>query len=110
MAVFADHVREMNERVIELSRSHAILWVFIDPGNCKRYSKVIHDHQDFFQAIASSLFQGFCVITYQLFDKKRSDVKSLPSLINYLSSLNLGLKRQLKSNIDAERLLLDKYF
>jgi len=110
MAVFADHVREMNERIIELSRSYAILWVFIDPGNCKRYSKVIRDHQDFFDAIASSLFQGFCVITYLLFDSKRSDVKSLPSLINYLSSLNPTLERQLKFNIDAQRPLLDKYF
>ena len=100
----------MTERVIELSRSHAILWVFIDTGNCKRYAAVIRDQEDFFDAMAGSLFQGFCVITYLLFDSKRSDVKSLPSLISYLSSLNPALERQLKSNLDAQRPLLDKYF
>lgn len=110
MAIFAERVREMNERVIELSRSNAILWVFIDTGNCKRYSEAIRDHKDFFDTIASSLFQSFCVTTYLLFDSKRSDVKSLPNLINFLSSLNPALEQQLKSTIDAQRPLLDKYF
>jgi hypothetical protein len=111
MTVFADHVREMNERVIELSRSHAILWVFWDTGNCKRYSKILRDHQDFFDTMASSLFQGFCVITYQLFELgKRGDVKSLPALINYLSSLDRALELEMKAKIDAQRPLLDKFF
>jgi hypothetical protein len=110
MSVFAEHVREMNERVIELSRSHAILWVLQDTSNYKRYSTVFRNRPDFFDAIAISLFQGFCVITYQLFDKKRGDVKSLPSLIKHLSSLNPGLGRRLNSNIDAQQALLDRYF
>ena len=66
MDAFAAEVREINERVIELSRSYAIFWVFI--SSYKRYSKVIDDHRDFFDSIASSLLQGFCVITYQLSD------------------------------------------
>ncbi len=113
MADFAEHVREMNERVIELSRSYAIFWVFIDTGNCKQYSQVIQDHKDFFDATASSLHLNFCVITYQLFQKfdpKHDDVKSLPSLINYLSSLNPALAQQLNSNIEAQRNLLTRYF
>lgn len=109
MAIFVDDVREMNDRVIELSRSHAILWVFWDSENNRHYSDVIRDHHDFFYAIGSSLFQGFCVITYQLFDK-RGDVKSLPELIGYLSSLDQKLEGRLKSNIDSQRPLLDKYF
>jgi len=110
MAVFADHVREMNERVTELSRSNAILWVLQDASNYNRYNKVFFNRPDFFNAIASSLHQEFCVITYQLFDNKRNDVKSLPSLIKYLSSLDAALERKLKSNIDAQQALLDKYF
>ena len=109
MAIFADDVREMNERVIELSRSYAIFWMFCDIENCKRYSDVIRHHQNFFDAIASSLFQGFCVITYQLFDK-RGDVKSLPELISYLTSLDQKLERRLKSSIDSQRPLLDNFF
>ena len=110
LAVLADHVREMNERVTELSRSNAILWVLQDTKNYNHYNKVFHNRPDFFNAIASSLHQGFCVITYQLFDNKRNDVKSLPSLINYLSSLDPALERELKSNIDVQQALLDKYF
>lgn len=107
MAVFAEHVREMNERVIELSRSYAIFWVFI--GSYKRYSKVIEDHRDFFDAIASSLLQGFCVITYQLFDK-RADVKSLPRILDYLTSLDSALEQRLRLKIDAQALLLQRFF
>lgn len=50
------------------------------------------------------------MITYQLFDNKRSDVKSLPRIIQYLSSLNPSLERRLSLNIDAQQALLDKYF
>lgn len=109
LATFADDVREMYERVTELSRSNAIFWVFLAPENYKRYSKVIEDHRDFFDAIASSLLQGFCVITYQLFDK-RGDVKSLPALINYLASLNQVLEQRLKTRVDSKKPLLDKFF
>lgn len=53
----------MNERAIELSRSHAILWVFLGPGNGRRYSEVIRSHRDFSDGTAGSLSQGFCGIT-----------------------------------------------
>src|SRR2546422_633256 len=110
MDEFAKQVLEMKERVTELSRSYAILLVLQDTGNCKRYSKVYLDHRDFFNAIASSLFQGFCVITYQLFDYKRTDVKSLPSLVKNLAHIDSDLERRLATNIAAHRELLDKYF
>lgn len=66
MAIFADDVREMNERVTELSQSHAILWVLQDSENFKLYSEVFRFHRDYFYPTVSSLFQGFCVITYLL--------------------------------------------
>jgi len=109
MAIFIEDVVEMKDRVVELTRSHAILWVLWDTENNKRYSPVIESHQDYFQGIGSSLFQGFCVITYQLFDK-RNDVKSMQDLISYLSSLNPKLEHQLKSNINSQKPLLDKFF
>lgn len=109
MAIFVDNVREMNGSVIELSRSHAILWVFWDNENNKLYSQVIKDHPDFFDAIAASLSLGFCVITYRLFDKG-GNVMSLPKLISYLSSIDQKLEQRLRSNIDSQRPLLDKYF
>lgn len=113
MAAIADQVREMCERVIELSRTYAILWVFMDPGNSKRFAGAIREHQDFFDAIASSLHQGFCVITFLLFDhdvKKRGNVKSLPVLINDVPSLNGDQKLRLSSIINSQKVLLKKYF
>jgi len=107
MDAFAAEVREINERVIELSRSYAIFWVFI--SSYKRYSKVIDDHRDFFDSIASSLLQGFCVITYQLFDK-RADVKSLPRILNYVASFDPALEQRLRMNIDAQTPLLERFF
>jgi hypothetical protein len=109
MTIFTEDIVEMRDRVVELTRSHAVLWMLWNKKNCKRYASVIENHQDFFQAIASSLFQGFCVITYQIFDK-RGDVKSLHELISYLSSLNPKLEGQLKSDINSQKPLLDKFF
>ena len=102
MAIFVDNVYEMNGSVIELSRSHAILWVFWDKENNKLYSQVIKDHSDFFDAIADSLFLGFCVISYRLF-QDAENVLSLPCLINYLSSVDQKLKERLTLKIDALR-------
>jgi hypothetical protein len=89
--LFANGVREMNGSVIELSRSCAILWVFWDKENNKLYSQVIRDHPDFFGGIADSLFLGFCVITYRLFQDSK-DVLSLPCFINSLPSTNQIVK------------------
>jgi hypothetical protein len=108
MAIFVENIYEMNGSVIELSRSYAILWVFWDKENNKKYSQVIKDHPDFFGAIADSLSLGFCVITYRLFQDVEN-VLSLPCLINYLSSIDQKLKDQLTSKIDAQRPLLKKY-
>jgi hypothetical protein len=102
------HVREMNGMVVELARSHAIFWVLLDHGSRKQYSKVFGDHRDFFDATPNALFQGFCVITYALFDDKRTDIKSLPRLINRLTS-NPALQQELRSKIDAEQRLLQKF-
>lgn len=111
IAIFAGDVREMNERVTELSRTYAIFSALINRHTYKRYQREINNHRDFFETIANSLFQGFCVITYQLFDSgKRGDVKSLPVLINYLSSLDPKIGQKLRLSIDAQRPLLDKFF
>src|SRR5882757_4426706 len=107
VAIFIDDVRELNGSVINLSRSHAILKAF-DLDTCKRYSREIKERCDFFDTLSSSMFQGFCIITYQLFDVgKRGDVKSLQTLICYLASSDPNLERKLKSSIDAQNPILD---
>jgi len=108
MAIFVDNVCEMNGSVIELSRSYAILWVLWNKENNKIYSQVIKDHPDFFGAISDSLFLGFCVITYRLF-QDAENVLSLPSLINYLSSIDQKLKELLTLQVEGQRPLLKKY-
>jgi hypothetical protein len=111
MATFADDVRELSGIVTELSRTYAIHRALINRFTYKRYSRAIENHRDFFNAIASSLIQGFCVMTYQLFDSgKRGDVKSLPVLLNNMTSSNPVLEKKLRSDIEAQKQLLKKYF
>lgn len=109
MTIHAAAVREVIERVIELSRSYAIWWTLVNKQNFEKYNKVIDSHADFFEATIHSLFQGFSVITYQLFERRR-DTTSIPRLIEDLTSSDPALAEQLKVAIDAKKALLIKIF
>lgn len=109
MAISADAVSEMVERVVELSRSYAIWWELQKKPNTKRYAATFQDHQDFFGAIVHSLLQGFCVIAYQLFER-RNDTKSIRSLLDDLSLTDSVLAAQLRAQVDARKSLLGKVF
>lgn len=109
MAISTDAVGEMVERVVELSRSYAIWWELQKKPNAKRYAPVLQGHQDFFGAIVHSLLQGFCVIAYQLFEK-RKDTKSIRSLVADLSHSDPVLASQLRAQIDVQKTLLGKVF
>ena len=93
-------VREMVERVIELSRSYAIWWELVEKANFERFSQVIGNHDDFFAATTHSLFQGFTVITYQLFET-RKDTTSLRTLVNSLASTDPALAAKLEAAIQS---------
>lgn len=101
-------VREMVERVIELSRSYAIWWELVEKSNFDQFARVRGNHKDFFDATIHSLFQGFAIISYQLFDK-RTDSTSLRVLINSKSTDSV-LARQLNDAIDLKLPLLKKVF
>jgi AbiU2 len=109
MSISPAAVGEMVERVVELSRSYAIWWELKKKPNAKRYAPLFQGHQDFFGAIIHSLLQGFCVIAYQLFEK-RNDTKSIRSLLDELSHSNSVLASQLRAQIDAQKPLLGKVF
>lgn len=109
MTIHASAVREMIERVIELSRSYAIWWTLVNKQNFEKYGEVINNHADFFEATTHSLFQGFSVITYQLFETRR-DTTSIPRLIEDLASSDPALAQQLKVAVDAKKPLLGKVF
>jgi hypothetical protein len=109
MAISVQDAAEVKDRVVELTRSHKILWVLWNTENNKGYFPVIQSRYDFFQGIGSSLFQGFCVTTYQLFDK-RSDVTSMPELIGRLKSSDPQIEQHLRSKIDFQKPLLGKFF
>ena len=99
----------MIERVVELSRSYAVWWELQKKPNTKRYAATFQDHQDFFGAIIHSLLQGFCVIAYQLFER-RNDTKSIRSLVDELSLSDSGLATQLRAKVDSQKPLLGKVF
>lgn len=100
-------VREMVERVIELSRNHAIWWALVNKENFDRYNTTINRHEDFFAAIAQALFQSFTVITHQLFDD-RKDVTSLVKLTQELATSNPTLRDKLMRDVNAHLRLLRK--
>jgi hypothetical protein len=102
-------VREMAERVIELSRSYAIWWELVQASNFERFSQVIDDHEDYFAAITHSLFQAFVIISYQLFEN-RKDTTSLRSLVNDLEKSNPAVGFKLRSAIDEKLPLIKKVF
>jgi hypothetical protein len=109
MAISPDAVSEMLERAVELSRSYAIWWELQKKPNAKRYAAAFQDHQDYFEAIIHSLLQGFCVITYQLFER-RKDTTSVRSLIEELADSDSALAAQSRAQIDALKPIIGKVF
>jgi hypothetical protein len=102
-------IRGMIERVIELSRSYTIWWALVNKENYDRYKNVIDSHEDYFATIIQSLFQGFSVITYQLFER-RKNTTSLPILLEELSATDSALARSLQDEIKQMEPLLGKAF
>lgn len=102
-------VREMIERVTELSRSFSVWWTLVNKSNFARYSSAINDHLDFFETTSHSLFQGFSVLAYQLFEL-RHDTNSISGLVKSLGPSHAALKQKLSDEIAAKRPLLGKVF
>ena len=105
----APAVKEMIERVIELTRSYTIWWQLVEQSNFERFSQVIDNYRDFFEATTHSLFQGFTVITYQLFDKRKGTT-SLQSLVKALALADAVLAKKLQTAIDEKLPLLQKVY
>ena len=84
-------VRELIERVIELSRCYANWWELVNRDNFGRYEAQIRNHEDYFAATAHALFQNFVVISYQLFERRPADTKSITSLIEDMTATHPDL-------------------
>src|SRR2546425_9647505 len=65
MSIPVSAVREMVSEVIQFNRSYVAWRELVEPQN----RPVREDHFDFFLTVINSLVQGFCVSTYQLFDR-----------------------------------------
>lgn len=109
MAPHAVAVREMIERVIELARSYAIWRQLVEQSGFDRFSRVIENHEDFFSATTHSLFQGFTVITYQLFERSK-DATSLRSLVDALALTDTALAQKVQTDIEGKLPLLKKTY
>jgi hypothetical protein len=95
----------MISEVIEFTRSYVAWRELVEPKN----RPVREEHPDFFLTVTNSLVQGFCVSTYQLFDRD-TRTKSLPHLIEELGSSHTSLVQGLQSAIQTQRPVLDKIF
>lgn len=100
-------VREMVERVIELTRIHAIWWELVNKENFGRHSTAISRHDNFFAPTAQALFLSFTVVTHQLFEGRKK-VISLVNLTRELETSNPTLQDTLMKDINAHRRLLRK--
>jgi hypothetical protein len=107
--IFEQAVQEMIERVIELSRCYSVWWTLVNRANSVKYFQVINDHKDYFEITSNSLFQGFSIIIYQIFET-RQDTINLPSLIKDIAISNASSSKTLSTSIEANRLLLGKIF
>lgn len=96
----ASMIRDMVERVIELTRGYAIWWTLVDKANFDRYGMTINRHEDFFATTTHALFQNITIITHQLFDK-RSGTTSLVNLTRELATSNPALQCKLMKEIEA---------
>ena len=100
-------VRQMIERVIELTRTYAIWWQIVEKSNLDRYSMVIESHEDFFTATTHSLFQGFTIVACQLFEKKENTI-SLRSLVDVLALTDSTSAQRLETDIKGKWHLIKK--
>jgi hypothetical protein len=105
MSVSKSAVREMVSEVIEFTRGYVVWRELMDRGN----RDVREEHPDFLLTVTNSFVQGFCVSTYQLFDRD-SRTKSLSRLIGDLRSSDAALAQHLQSKITAQQAALQKLF
>src|SRR6266436_6591958 len=93
-------MQEMVEQVIELVRYYALWWFFMEKSNAVRYDRTERNYPDFFITVADSLRCSFFATAYRLFDK-RSDVRSLDSLIRAVEYFDEPLASSLQKKADS---------
>jgi len=105
MAIPSKIVREMIDEVIEFSRTYAVWQELMQKSN----APIRTEHPDFLLTVTNALVGGFCIGTYQLFDRD-SRTKSLRRLIEDVRLSHPSVTQQLESKIAAHKTVLDKIF
>jgi AbiU2 len=100
-----DHVLELGQSVVELSRHYAIWFELVDAEKKAARETVIRDHEDFYASTALAHFIAFCATTYQIYDK-RSDVKSILGAVADVNDPDL--KRELEVQIQSNWAIIEK--
>lgn len=102
-------IEEMSDQVAALTRTYVIWWLLKEKKNMERYSPTMQLYPEFFGTVIESLIQGFCVITYQLFDHNHGN-KSLIALLKDTENVDAARAKVLTAKIDGHRPLLHKVF
>jgi hypothetical protein len=102
-------IEEMSDQVAALTRTYAIWWLLKEKKNTERYSPTMQLYPEFFITTIESLIQGFCIITYQLFDHNHGN-KSLIALLKEMENVDTARAKRLTEKIDVQRPLLYKVF
>jgi hypothetical protein len=100
---------ELVERAGELSRYHEIWWQLVNRENEAAYRPVLETYETYFETTTHALLQGFSIIVYQLFERRR-DSYSIAWLLGELKSAFPVPVAAVRAEIEQHKPLLAKVF
>lgn len=100
-------IQDIVGQVTELTWSYAIWWELVNKANRPQFELAFGEYPNFFSAVIATTLQSVCVIVRRLFDS-RTDVLSIPNLVNSLQVSHPQIAGALKRQIDGHSGLIQK--
>ena len=103
-----NQARDIASTVVELSRHYAI-WHEIVKPNIPGRTAVVQQYEDLFASTALAHFSAFCILTYQIYDK-RKDVISICRLLDSLRTSDPQMTDAVEKEITANWAVITRIF
>jgi hypothetical protein len=104
----AQQIQDIVGQVTELTWSYAIWWELVNKENRPKFKFALGEYPNFFSAVVATMLASVCVIVRRLFDS-RTDVLSIPSLVNSLQATHPQRAAALRTQIDGHSALIQKF-
>ena len=105
----SDPNEELTERASELTRYHEIWWQLVNRELEPVYRPVIEAYESYFETTTHALLQGFSVVAYQLFERRR-DSYSIHWLLRHLEKDQPDCVAEIRAEMDRHKPVLVKVF